>query len=156
MTDIFQPTSMETLAGAGGLPAAPSRSVETTDRQGFRIGELAELSTIYRVPGAAKAIQGVVNLHGNVVPVFDLHAHFGESRSADERTMLLVLGRGASAAAVMIDGLPKRKKFLPEEAIAPSVLASALQDYAAGAWAQSDGFWCDFAHEALLEWLARG
>lgn len=168
MSDSFAPTSIGELSADTAAVAVPSRAVATTDRQAFRIGklqlavsfeaasELAELPTIYRIPGTAKAILGVVNLHGNVVPVFDLHTYFGESHIPGERTLLLVLGRGVRAAAIMIDGLPKRKKFLPEEAISRDALIPVLHDFSIGAWAQADGFWCDFAHEALLETLSRG
>jgi hypothetical protein len=56
----------------------------------------------------------------------------------------------------VIDGLPRRKRFLPEDAQALDVLPSQVLDYATAAWSQEDGAWAEFAHEALLEELARG
>jgi twitching motility protein PilI len=154
-----------TAASLGNLE--PSRPAVTIDRQGFLIGdlqllvsfetasELAEMQKIYRIPGVSRAILGVANLHGNVMPVFDLHARFGQVRSATSRQMLLVFGRGEKGAAIVIDGLPRRKRFLPEEAVPLDTIPPVVGEYAAAAWAQTDGVWADFSHEALFDELVR-
>ena len=149
------------------LAIAPTKNQITIDRQGFEIGqlrllvsfevasELAEMPMIYRIPGASRSILGVANLHGHVVPVFDLHVHLGQARSETKRPMLLVLGRGERAAAVVIDGLPHRKRFLPSEVVVLDTIPAAISGYALAAWAQNDGVWADFEHDALLDQLAR-
>ncbi len=144
--------------------------VETTHRQGYRIGalrllikfdeatELMELPTIYRVPGAVRDIHGIANLHGNVVPVFSLHDKLGQAsegrRSISEKSMLLVLGKRDRMAGVLIDGLPVRKRFLPEEACALNDIPDVMKNYASAAWRQSDGIWIDFDCASLLSELA--
>ena len=107
------------LASAFQTPALTGNQ-----RQGFRIGsvglmighedgsELTEMPTLYDLPHAPAWFMGMANLHGNMVPVFDLASYLGIEKQPVQREvarrMLLVLGHGAEAAGVMIDGLPQR------------------------------------------------
>lgn len=87
-------------------------------RYGVRIGELRILLSedtvsevldrpqIFPVPITATWFEGLINLRGNVVPVFDLRELFGTAPIAGERQMLLVIDKGENAIGVAIDGLP--------------------------------------------------
>ena len=131
-------------------------------RQGFCIGslklmipyaegsELTDLPTVYRLPNAPRWFIGMANLHGMLVPVFDLARQFGIEYELPKKPMLLVLAHGADAAGVVIDSLPQRLKFSVEhladdatmpEAIAPVVLRTALID---------GQLWFDLDSRALL------
>jgi twitching motility protein PilI len=141
-------------------------NVPTIDRQGYRIGalqlltrfedasELLALPLLYRVPGAAREIVGIANLHGNIAPVFSLHERLQQKVSADVKQMVLVLGHGDARAGVLIDGLPVRKKFSPDQAADINQVANFLQDYTWAAFQQDDGLWIDFDYASVLNELS--
>jgi twitching motility protein PilI len=121
-------------------PATPSARLQGMQfRQGFRIGslnlmirfedgsELTELPDVYRLPNAPGWVHGMANLHGMLIPVFDLAGYLGLARDAQAKPMLLVLSHGADAAGVVIDGMPERLRWLAEDQIdadsAPRLLA---------------------------------
>lgn len=157
------------------IDAAPAASVTVTvargtvdgvqARQGFCIGslrlmipyaegsELTDLPPVYRLPNVPRWFIGMANLHGMLVPVFDLARQFGIEHEQPKKPMLLVLAHGADAAGVVIDSLPQRLKFSDEhladdatvpDAIAPVVLRAALID---------DQLWFDLDSRALLALL---
>jgi purine-binding chemotaxis protein CheW len=64
--------------------------------------EVAELGEIAPVPGTQGAVLGVRNLHGEVVPVFDLAAIFGIGRQ-DPPQRLLVAEQGGRRAGFAVD-----------------------------------------------------
>jgi len=156
-------------ATAGGAASASASAQQV--RQGFRIGdlglmiryehgsELTEMPPVVRLPNAPDWFAGVANLHGMLVPVFDLSRYAGLTDTSDtpetndQRPMLLVLLHGADAAGVVIDGLPRRLRFTPGDAAAsqtaplrlsPHIRATALVD---GQW------WFDLDCAALLRAL---
>jgi twitching motility protein PilI len=112
-------------------------------RQGFYIGslrlmipyaegsELTDLPTVYRLPNAPPWFIGMTNLHGMLVPVFDLARQFGIDHEQSKKPMLLVLAHGADAAGVVIDSLPQRLKFagehLADDATVPEAIASVVR-----------------------------
>ena len=112
-------------------------------RQGFRVGplplmigyadgsELTEMPTVYRLPHAPDWLLGMANLHGMLVPVFDLTRHFGIERKQVAKPMLLVLAHGNDAAGISIDGLPERLRWdtshVADAATVPDVLAPVVQ-----------------------------
>jgi chemotaxis signal transduction protein len=110
-------------------------------RQGFRIGhmhlaapfatasELTEMPNVYPLPRMPANLLGLVNLHGRIVPLFDLANLFETTHLPREKRMLLVIGHGNDAAGIVIDGLPRRLVFSPDDRI----LAPALPAAAAGA-----------------------
>lgn len=142
-----------------GFELAPEAALETTVavarsrasaeaagqqlRQGFRVGplplmigyadgsELTEMPAVYRLPHAPDWLLGMANLHGMLVPVFDLTRHFGIPREAPAKPMLLVLAHGNDAAGISIDGLPERLRWdtshVADPATVPDVLAPVVQ-----------------------------
>ena len=141
------------------VAAAPEAAI---DRQGYRIGqlqlssrfedasELLTLPRLFRVPGAPREIVGIANLHGNVVPIFSLYERLQQDTVGEQKKMVLVLGHGDNKAGVLIDGLPLRKKFKPEESIDVALVSAMLKDYAKAAWQQNDGLWIEFDYARLL------
>ena len=58
------------------------------------VSEISEMLPIFRIPNTGRWLLGLVNLHGNLVPVFDLASLVGGACGTKSKTMLLVLGRG--------------------------------------------------------------
>lgn len=129
--------------------------------QGYRVGEialaarfdaaaqlapLAQLGVPARVPHAPDWLLGLVNLHGQPVPVFDLAPLLGVRHDAADQPMLLVVGRGDGLAGMVIDGMPRRLHFSPDDRVAephvPAILAgylsSSYRDSSATTWFEFD------------------
>lgn len=125
------------VAGASAAAAASEQA-----RQGFRVGslrlmvrydegsELADLPPVHSLPCAPDWLLGMTNLHGLLVPVFDLASHLElPPAEASSRAMLLVLGHDDDAVGIVIDGLPRRLR-LPEdsaEVVAPRCLDGLIR-----------------------------
>ena len=67
-----------------------------------RVLEVGEMRTLTVAPGAARAILGVCNLRGDLLPVFDLATVLGLPRS-DAPRRLLVAERGGTRAGFAVD-----------------------------------------------------
>jgi len=131
-------------------------------RQGFRVGalnlmigyadgsELTELPAVHRLPDSPHWLLGMANLHGALVPVFDLARYFGVVRPAAAKPMLLVLAHGADAAGVVIDGLPERLRWGSEQLSDSGLTPEALAEVAPRAVLIGEQLWFDLDCTALL------
>ncbi len=134
-------------------------------RQAFRIGhirmlapfatasELTEMPNVYPLPRSPANLLGLVNLHGRIVPLFDLVALFETQHLPREKRMLLVIGHGSDAAGIVIDGLPRRIVFRPEAQVIPPALPAAPALAVTAAYAEGDDTWFDFDYAQLLDQL---
>ena len=145
-------------------PAAGENPDEIV-RQAFRIGhmrllapfatasELVEMPNVYPLPRMPENLLGLVNLHGRIVPLFDLAALFETEHLARERRMVLVIGHGNEAAGIVIDGLPRRMAFMPESQIVPPALNQAAATAVIATYTQGPDAWFEFDYAKLLEQL---
>lgn len=97
-------------------------TANTATMFGIRIGSVGLLvsSSIYcevldktpvnPLPNVLPWLNGLLNLRGNLVPVFDLHTVLSEAAADRNKRRLFVIGRGDKAAALWIDGLPEIKE----------------------------------------------
>ena len=148
-----------------GAPAAPENPNDIV-RQAFRIGhmrllapfaaasELTEMPNVYPLPRMPANLLGLVNLHGRIVPLFDLAALFETDHLQREKRMLLVIGHGNEAAGIVIDGLPRRMAFAPEAQMAPPALPAGAAGALRAAWAAGNDTWFEFDYAQLLDQLA--
>lgn len=142
--------------------------VEVHRRLGFHIGniglliaeratsELREWVTLCPVPNTANWLMGIINLRGNLIPVFDLNMLLGLERSAEKKKrMLLILGQGDEAGGIIIDDLPIHIALTHLdrlETIPP--LPTAIKPYATVAYEKNGEVWFNFEHKGLFESLA--
>jgi len=147
-TTQAQPAQAETplrygfQAGAHGLLFEVGKS-----------GEILEGPDICPVPNTAPWLVGLVNLRGNLVPVFDLSLLFARGAADTSWARLLVVGAGAEAVAFPVKELPTairlgtpldRRPPMPEP-IARHVRAAYLVD---------DDVWLDVDFDNFLLTLA--
>jgi twitching motility protein PilI len=147
------------------LLAPPSATVENPDqivRQAFRVGrmrllapfatasELTEMPDVYPLPRAPDNLLGLVNLHGRIVPLFDLAALFETEHLPREKRMLLVIGHGDQAAGIVIDGLPRRMVFAPESKIVPPQLPAGAAGAVLATYLAGNDAWFEFDYAQLL------
>ena len=71
----------------------------------YRSAEIIRTPDIYDIPTTPIWFRGMINLRGNLIPVFDLHAmlHRSEPEKSD---WLIVFGNEGAMAALCINGLP--------------------------------------------------
>ena len=134
-------------------------------RQAFRIGhmrllapfatasELVEIPNVFPLPRMPANLLGLVNLHGRIVPLFDLAPMFETQHLPREKRMLLVIGHGDAAAGIVIDGLPRRMVFQPENEILPPGLTAAAATAVAAAYDDGKEIWFEFDYAQLLDQL---
>lgn len=87
----------------------------------MRVQEVLDVQSMTEVPGSPKALLGVINLRGHVVPVYDLRIPFGlplESTSSRAPSVLIVeteAGNDAQVTGLVVDRVSDVLEFSPEE-----------------------------------------
>lgn len=156
------PPELAALAG----PAAPvEEDPSLVVRQAFRIGhlhliapfatasELVEMPDVYPLPRTPRNLLGLVNMHGRIVPLFDLAEIFETTHLPREKRMVLVMGHGNDAAGIVIDGLPSRLVFSPDDQIIPPALPAAAATAVVATYVQGKDAWLEFNYAQLLDQL---
>ncbi len=116
--------------------------------------EVIRLPAVSTLPGSAPWMMGLMNLRGNLVPLFDLPLALGMTRSDQGQGRLaLILDKGENAVGMVIDGFPQ-----PLLALRPIVnlpqLPALLQEHVHAGYVKDDQVWLDFNHESFFEKLA--
>ena len=137
-------------------------------RYGFRIGgcrfvhdlslpvELIELPQCYELPNSTEWFSGLINLRGNLIPVFDLKSLLGGTGPPGGRQMLLVIGSGERAAALIIDGTPDHISLDAGSRIdEPDHVPEILRDHLHGAYQYAGEIWYQTNYEGVFEFLAQ-
>jgi chemotaxis signal transduction protein len=119
--------------------------------------EVVPETAIYPLPNTPQWVLGMINLRGNLVPIFDLRTRLlPEAADSSERRML-ILDRGARAAGIFIDGLPQALEINEADpaqfAEIPVGLPATLRDNLCGAYSCAGTTWLEVDHRALLAQL---
>lgn len=113
--------------------------------------EAVPLMPIADIPNGPKWLLGMINLHGNLVPVCDLKRVLGgEAEAGSDKPMILVLGKGDKAAGFVIDGYPFAVPGLRQASQVPG-LAELLRHHVTDTLATDSEVWLEFDHEGFLE-----
>jgi purine-binding chemotaxis protein CheW len=87
----------------------------------MRVQEVLDVQIMTEVPGSSKALLGVINLRGHVVPVYDLRIPFGMSidqKPTRAPSVLIVeteQGNDAEVTGLLVDRVSDVLEFSPEE-----------------------------------------
>lgn len=160
-------TEHNTLAPVGPvLPMQPEMDIEAVFS--IRIGSLGFLIStatycevldkvqVSALPNVHPWIGGLLNLRGNLVPVFDLQRAFEEKPSDAKKRRLFAMDRGEKAVAVWIDNFPEIKdKASLQASIDPPVLPAVLQRFVMGSYAQNGQIWLTVKFEELFKVLGQ-
>ncbi len=118
------------------------------------VSEVLERPKIFPVPNTTSWFEGLINLRGNVVPVFDLRELFGTAPIAGERQMLLVIDKGENALGIAIDGLP-----VPAPDSAPldkrPSLPGVLENYTGPVFEHDENLWLEVDIPGLVGSLSK-
>jgi twitching motility protein PilI len=133
-------------------------------RFGFRIGQLRLLiqtgtlsevitqTPIYPIPNVPSWFVGVINLRGNLIPVFNLHLLLETGESSQAHTVL-VLDQGSDGIGIPIDGLP-HAVHLDDALHNIPPLHETLQEHVPTAYLTDGGLWLDFDHQSFFTALS--
>jgi twitching motility protein PilI len=152
----------------------PSRIEQSADKQtaepirfGARVGnigllvpkgmlsELVEEITVYPLPTTPPWFQGLINLRGSLVPVFDLKALFKIYERSSEKNNLLVLNTGEKTVGILIDGLPVTLQAAQSLQQGP-LLPPVLRDHHRAVYAKDAEVWVDFDFDGFFQAAGRG
>lgn len=146
----------------GFVPVAVERQVKTI-RYGFRaaglgllirqgIGsEVVPMMPFAAIPNGPGWLLGMINLHGNLVPVCDLGRALGrEIASGSAKPMILVIDKGMKSAGFLIDGYPCALTDL-RAASQVQGLHELLARHVAATLATDEEVWLEFDHEGFLD-----
>lgn len=134
-------------------------------RQGFFVGslglmigyadgsELIDMPKLHHVPNVPSWLTGVINLHGMVIPVFDLGVYLGIESPKQKNRRLLVLGQGNDAAAIVIDGLPERLQWRSDQQIEKQTAPQKLHAHVRVACLIEGRLWFDLDTVSLCQAL---
>lgn len=147
-----------------GFNLGATEVIEKKVRYGFRavgfsflirdrlISEVIPIMPFSSIPNAPNWLVGVINLHGNLVPICDfkrvIRSDGGESKKVDQ--MILVLGSGDSAAGFIIDGNPCAV-INPQKTKNLSATPEWLVHCVSSAFISNNEVWLEFDYESFLK-----
>ena len=133
-------------------------------RYGFKIGDIGFLisenmlseviknTKIYPLPNTKPWMRGLVNVRGNLVPVFDLSLMLELGKIQNNNINLLVLGKGSESIGLIITGLPqsceignwKKLPQMPRE-------IPGLDEHVNSVYLANDMVWLEFNEKTYFE-----
>jgi twitching motility protein PilI len=104
------------------------------------------------LPNPNPLLGGILNLRGNLVPVFDLHPMFQAGVSKNKKRRIISIDRGEKAVALWIDCLPEimDKSFLEPLNRLPDV-PKLLQGFLIRGYLKDNQVWLEIKIEELLK-----
>jgi len=112
--------------------------------------EVAELPSLYHLPGAPAGVRGLANRHGRVIPVVDLQTLLGVEYEDMTSSWLMIYGHGEDAVGIIVGSLPERKRFAQEDLVDIDQISSPLLQYANAVYKEGSNFWFDVDFERLF------
>jgi twitching motility protein PilI len=151
---------------AGMLLAAEIQGEAARARRfGFRLGgfgflvplgvtsEVLQQARLYALPWQVPCMRGLVNVRGNVVPVFDLTPLFGDG-AASETPYTLIIDGGYRAVGLMTATLPTTLQCEADEEGLETGIPPVLAPYVRGSATANRQRWFEFDHLTCLQALA--
>ncbi|MEE4380095.1 MAG: chemotaxis protein CheW [Candidatus Competibacteraceae bacterium] len=113
--------------------------------------EVIEQIPVYPIPHMPSWLPGLINLRGNLIPVFDLKLFLGlEQHDEQQKQWLLILGTDDQAVSLFCDGLPRIVDTTHPLGRLPP-LPTALRPHAVRAYAYEGIIWSEFDHEHFFK-----
>lgn len=117
--------------------------------------EVMQMPAIWTLPGAPPWLLGLINLRGNLVPVFELRILLGlGQRTAEEKPLVLVFDQGDRAVGILIDDFPKPLSALNALPNLPQ-LPTALQGHVHAGFVKDEMIWLEFDQHTFFEEMSR-
>lgn len=110
---------------------------------------------VYPIPNVPSWLNGMINLRGNIIPVFTLDGFLAKDRETNiNHKVVFVIGEGSSAVGVLINKLPTAVE-IDEEKInavpAPADTPEIFSDCVNVAYEVDGKFWLEIDINAVIE-----
>jgi twitching motility protein PilI len=160
--NLLQVDAQELAKEAG---AARGASEHEQQRHGVMIGpfcvllpagvvsEVVKGSTVYPLPKTASWVKGLLNLRGNLVPVFNLAEHFDANAKAPDSPQIIAVGKASQAVALIVDGIPKLVSTHQSISHSTLPLPEAIRNHVRGAYIEEENMWLELDVSGLIESL---
>ena len=110
--------------------------------------EVMKNFTIYPIPKTKPWLRGLVNLRGNLIPVYDLSLMLGLSEEPMRYENLLIIDKGSESAGILIESLPQPCNLSGWTTLSHvPKLPAGLSDCVSGAYSKDDVIWLEFRHK---------
>ena len=153
------------------IDAADAAEAHESVRYGFMVGgtalllepetpcEVMDRERVSRLPYTPQWFVGLVNVRGNLVPIFDLERlyaedHQGGASSARQR-YFLVVDRDERMAGFLSDHLPKAVRISGARPAPIPRINPLMQSHVREAMVVDGTTWLEFAHRDFLEAMAQ-
>jgi purine-binding chemotaxis protein CheW len=101
----------------------------------MRVEEILQPLKCTAVPDAPDFVEGVIDLHGTIVPVIDLHRRLGSgSPPPRAKPKLLICKIGQRRVALRVDGVSEVVRVQRSEVKAAPRFAGPRQSFVVGVW----------------------
>lgn len=117
------------------------------------VSEVVKGASIYPVPKTRSWVKGLINLRGNLIPVFDLERYLEPGATSGSST-LLVIDKGENALALMVEGFPRVANVNQPVGHTSLPLPEAIRDHLKGAYIENDDMWLELDVAAFFHGLA--
>ncbi|MBI3187584.1 MAG: chemotaxis protein CheW [Gammaproteobacteria bacterium] len=167
MTDNISLTTLQQTQQTGSagdydyltLDIAALSENKKINRYGYEVGvirllvpantlsEVLRKFTLYPIPNTKEWLRGLVNLRGNLIPVYDVSMLFGMSDAPANYDSLLILDKGAEAVGILIDKLPVVCDLDNWQLLTDSVSdIPAIEQFISESYKKDDIIWSCFDH----------
>lgn len=97
-----------------------------------------------QLPNTPIWLQGMANIDGNIVPVFNLRSMLGIDQAESTELKIVVIGQGEEALAISVENLPIRVRLnSTDRLIGKPPLPKALQPFARDCY-KTERIWIDW------------
>ena len=115
------------------------------------LSEVMRSFQVYPVPNTKPWMQGLTNLRGNLIPVYDLALLLGLTSKPIEHSNLLILEKGQESIGLLIDNLPKSYDVSDWHTLMHSPrLPAGLTDFLLEVYAVDEVIWISFDHKSFF------
>lgn len=143
-----------------------SNQGQELQRYGFKISDIGFLISsetacevlknflVYPIPKTKQWMHGLVNLRGNLTPVYDMQVLLGLSDKEMIHDNLLIIDKGQESVGVLIDSLPQPCDISDwKEISCTPKLPAALSECVTNAYSTEDVLWLELDHKAFFNSL---
>ncbi len=113
--------------------------------------EVMKNIAVFPIPNTKHWVHGLVNLRGNLIPVFDLSMLLGLSDEPMVHDNLLIIDKGPEAVGILVESLPQQCDMSnwSELATIPN-LPAGLSDCVSSAFSKGDEIWLGLNHKEFF------
>lgn len=103
---------------------------------------------VYPIPKMKQWLHGLVNLRGNLIPVYDMSMLLGLSDEPMNHENLLIIDKGTESAGILLDTLPQPFDISEWQEISYTPkLPAGLSECVSNAYSIEDVLWIEFNHK---------